>query len=154
MQIWDYGLASSRYFRYHLFLLPFQHFNSSFQHRRFKDNVVKLSQHKIITRRNVSFFMKFTDGDSVYHRILINFSTFKNLLKPVNKTVYCMGHHMHCNFSRSNLNKYNAEKQQFQFIINQGIQTPSKTSYSSVIHVASKSSGNIRPFGYYRKFTT
>ncbi|XP_055929796.1 uncharacterized protein LOC129960402 [Argiope bruennichi] len=46
---------------------------------------------------------------------------------------------------------YDAVKKEFQFMMDQGICRPSKSPWSSPLHVVTKSSGSIRPVGDYRR---
>ncbi|XP_055944570.1 uncharacterized protein YagA-like [Argiope bruennichi] len=46
---------------------------------------------------------------------------------------------------------YDAVKKEFQFMMDQGICRPSKSPWSSPLHVVTKSSGSIRPMGDYRR---
>ncbi|KAF8788290.1 Retrovirus-related Pol polyprotein like [Argiope bruennichi] len=52
---------------------------------------------------------------------------------------------------RLNPEVYDAVKKEFQFMMDQGICRPSKSPWSSPLHVVSKSSGSIRPVGDSRR---
>lgn len=137
-----------------------QHFDLliDLKRQRLIDNITKFSQPGTISNSSNHCSVKLISGDSPYHTILAEFPELTKLtsvVKPVkHNTVHFIetsGPPIYSKPRRLNPETYDAVKKEFQFMCNQGICRPSKSPWSSPLHVVPKSSGSIRPVGDYRR---
>lgn len=129
--------------------------------RKLIDNVTKLTQPGIISKSPDYFSVKLISGNSIYHQILAEFPELTKLssrVQPVkHNTVHYIettGPPIHSKPRRLNPELCGAVKKEFQYMMDQGICRPSKSPWSSPLHVVSKVSGSIRPVGDYRRLNS
>lgn len=125
--------------------------------RRLIDGITKLTTQGTFGQTNPFGSVKLISGNSDYHKIL---AEFPNLIKLSLKTgnvkhstehyIETKGPPVYSKPRRLNPELYAKVKQEFQFMVEQGICRPSKSPWSSPLHVVSKSSGGIRVVGDYR----
>lgn len=125
------------------------------------DNITKLTRPGIISNTFNSFSVKLISGNTVYHQILSEFPELTKLNSgkdPVkHDTVHYIettGPPIHSKPRRLDPKKYEEVKKEFEFMVNQGLCRPSKSPWSSPLHVVSKSSGSIRAVGDYKSLNS
>ncbi|GFR05290.1 gag-pol polyprotein [Trichonephila clavata] len=96
--------------------------------------------------------VRLISDDTYYHRLLSNFPDLIKLTpkgkQACHNTVHYIettGPPIHSKPRRSSPKIYEAVKHEFQFMLEQGMCRPSKSPWSSPLHVVAKSSGSIRP---------
>ena len=126
--------------------------------RRLIDSITKLTQVGTSAKSTDHFSVKLISGDSPYHKILAEFPELTKISPKITQAKHNTVHHIettgppvHSKPRRLNSKLYDAVKKEFQFMMEQGICRPSKSPWSSPLHVVPKSSGSIRPVGDYRQ---
>lgn len=126
--------------------------------RKLIDSVTKLEIQGMFAQPKPISSIKLISGESEYHKMLKEFPDLTKLslkLKDSNhSTVHYIettGPPVHCKPRRLNPRLYESVKKEFQFMMEQGICRPSKSPWSSPLHVVPKSSGSIRVVGDYRR---
>lgn len=140
-----------------------QHFDLLIDLKRHRliDNITKLTRPGIISHSPNVFSVKLISGETVYHKILSEFPELTKLktgTEPVkHDTVHFIetnGPPIHSKPRRLDPKKYEEVKKEFEFMLNQGLCRPSKSPWSSPLHVVSKSSGGIRAVGDYKRLNS
>lgn len=126
--------------------------------RRLIDSVTKLSIQGTFAKSSPSCSVKLISENSVYHKILADFPDLTKLSLKLNNAPHRTEHYIetkgppvHSKPRRLNPKLYESVKKEFQFMMEQGICRPSKSPWSSPLHVVPKSSGSIRVVGDYRR---
>lgn len=125
------------------------------------DNTTKLTQSGVMSKSSNYSSVKLISNNSVYHQILAEFPDLIKLSSGVksirHNTVHYIettGPPIHSKPRRLSPELYEAVRKEFQFMMDQGICRPSKSPWSSPLHVVTKSSGSIRPVGDYRRLNS
>lgn len=126
--------------------------------RKLIDSLTQLTTPGIKAQLEFKSAIKLISGENQFYNILAEFPELTNVtqtIKPVKHStlhfIETTGPPVYSKPRRLNPKVYQAVKDEFQFMINHGICRPSKSPWSSPLHVVYKSSGSIRPVGDYRR---
>lgn len=127
------------------------------QNRKLIDTTTKLSRIGIQSQNDVSS-VKLVSSSSDYHKILSEFPNILEVSQGPKQVKHATVHYIetkgppiHSSPRRLNPKLYEAVKNEFQFMMNQGICRPSKSPWASPLHVVPKGTNEIRPVGDYRR---
>lgn len=128
------------------------------KHRRLIDNITKFVHVGTSAMSTNHFSVKLISGDSIYHKILAEYPELTKISPKITQVKHNTRHYIetngppvHSKPRRLSPKMYDMVKKEFQFMMEQGICRPSKSPWSSPLHVVPKSSGSIRPVGDYRQ---
>ena len=139
-----------------------EHFGLLIDLKRHKliDSLTHLSSSGISTKINY-LSVKLISGETYYHKLLSDFPELTKLSPKIKQARHNTVHYIdttgppiHSKPRRLSPKIYEAVKKEFQFMLDQGICRPSKSPWSSPLHVVAKSSGSIRPVGDYRRLNS
>lgn len=140
-----------------------QHFDIlvDIKQRRLIDNSTKLASKGISAIILNDPSIKLISGNTQYHKMLSEFPDLTKLSPKLTHAKHNTVHYIetfgppvHSKPRRLRPEIYDAVRNEFQFMVDQGICRPSKSPWSSPLHVVSKGTGSIRPVGDYRRLNS